>query len=146
MSDLVLWVDGAALAKAREARKVRRQWGEWLEGKPWDHYVTLTFASPMSVEGSKKGFKRWIRSLEHQLGRATEWFMVLEATAVGVPHLHALVHGTSPLAIDTMRTRWGHGFTKIRHYKPGCGAAFYISKSLAGPRCDYEFEFLPTSV
>jgi len=124
---------------APERTKLRAAWGEFLEGLPWDHYVTLTFRRNSGPLRAKATFRAWIRRLERKAGRALLWFLGLEdGNQLGRLHIHALVGGTDSLSESTLEEAWREGFSRIERFQVGLGAAHYVTKYITKELLDYD--------
>lgn len=130
---------GDARREALERKKVRRAWGEWLDGLPWDHYTTLTFGIKSGPDFARRAFGRWIRRMEQEAGLPLLWFVGFEdGRMLGRLHLHSLVGNTRELPTSYMAKAWTPGFSRIVPYRPKHGAAHYIAKYVTKELLDYD--------
>jgi hypothetical protein len=111
---------------------LRRAWGDDLAGYEWHHFVSLTTRAPVPVPRLLREFEqRWVRKLARAAQRPLAWFLAIEGTAAGWPHLHALIYGTRGLAVRQLERAWPLGNTRVYVYDPARGAAWYVVKHLA---------------
>lgn len=124
---------------AQQRKKVRRAWGEWLDGLPWDHYTTLTFGIKSGPDFARRAFGRWVRRLEQEAGLPLLWFVGFEdGRLLGRLHLHALVGNTRDLEPSYLSKVWTAGFSRIVPYKSKLGAAHYVTKYVTKELLDYD--------
>ena len=124
---------------SQSARQLHKAWGDWLDGQPWDHYVTLTFKKESGPDVAKSRFARWIRRLEQEAQLPLLWFVGFEnGKQLGRLHLHALVGNTRALPVSTMAELWQHGWSRIMPYRPTLGAAHYVTKYVTKELLDYD--------
>ena len=118
-------------------KEVRRAWGAHLKGFPWDHFVTLTFRFPVSVDGAAREFLHgWVRRVARSAQRAIPCFYGVELGAGGYHHVHALTACTVSLTCECLRKAWKAGQSKIEQYDANLGAAWYVTKGVLG-KCEW---------
>jgi hypothetical protein len=120
-----------------EGRKVRREWGVWLNRYAWHHVATLTFRFPPTVAGVSREVARWLRLLGRNAQRPVACFHGIERGASGFLHVHALTEGTSTLTIKQLQRDWRSGDTRIAIYNPTLGAAWYVTKGVLN-QCEFD--------
>lgn len=114
----------------------------YLSGRAWSHFVTLTTSRTRSDESLIRTFtNRFIRPLTRQAQAPIPWFYVVERDGAfeTTPHLHALLAGTESLSIDTISAAWPLGFTNVKLYDASRGAASYVTKSILADADSYDF-------
>ena len=122
-----------------DQRALRLAWGEFLEGLPWDHFVTLTFRQASGPDYARRAFGQWIRRLEREARTRLLWFVGFEdGRLLGRLHLHALVGNTDGLAESTLEEAWTPGFARIQRFQPRLGAAHYVTKYITKDMLDYD--------
>ena len=123
----------------QDKKQVRTAWGDWLDGLPWDHYVTLTFGIKSGPDFARRTFDRWIRRLEQEAQTPVLWFVGFEdGKLFGRLHLHALTGNTSALPAEYMAKLWTPGWSRIVPYRPTLGAAHYVTKYVTKELLDYD--------
>lgn len=122
------------------APQLREQWGRYLATMDWRHFLTLTFASAVSVGRARREFvDGFIRRCALVALRSVPWYYALERDAVGDRiHLHALVAGTELVTIARMEESWTAGESCIRVYDPTGRAAWYVAKTLGTDAAEYD--------
>jgi hypothetical protein len=111
--------------------KLRREWGDFLKGFGWAHFITFTPREPSSPDRLLNGFRGYIRSLERIAQCRVGWFVAFEEGDSLWGHLHALTAGTEHLTVACLDRQWRHGFTRIRQYDPRRGGAYYVVKEIS---------------
>ncbi len=133
------------IREAREGRRLREAWGTWLADRPWDHLVTLTFKSPVSLEGAQVMLRGWLRHLERRTRQGLSWFFALEVGSAGLLHLHGLILGTKHLSCEDLERSWRPGRAEVVQYDKRLGGTGYVSKCVPSGEADVEFRFRPPS-
>ena len=118
-------------------------WGPFLQGlTDWDAIATLTFRGSQPGPGAEARwtrvwacFYRWIGDSAGLLGRAVDFFAVLELHRSGLPHLHALLEtgGADPAVVSRLQGAWTarHGFARVQRIRSLDACARYATKHLA---------------
>ncbi len=143
------------------ATSLAAAWGEYLAPYDWNHWLTLTFASPRppdlggpvrlgparpgperpgpSPDYAHREFGRFVRRLEDRGGGPVWWFRGDElGERLGRLHLHALLGGTGGLLESSVGREWQAGFSVVKRYDPALGAAHYLTKYAAKRLADYD--------
>ncbi len=143
------------------ARSLAAAWGEYLAPYDWNHWLTLTFASPRPLQlggGVRLGparpgpprpgpppdyahreFGHFVHRLERRARAPVWWFRGDElGERLGRLHLHALLGGTGRLPDDTLGREWRAGFSVVKRYDPALGAAHYLTKYATKGLADYD--------
>jgi hypothetical protein len=115
---------------------VLRAWGAYLHEFSWDHFATLTFRYPQSVDTAIREILNWVRHLSKDTQRPIPCFYAIERGASGWLHVHMLTAGTASLTVEKMRKAWRAGISRIEVFDQTRGAAWYVSKGLLG-RCEW---------
>jgi hypothetical protein len=103
---------------------------QWMRSYDWHHYVTLTTARFHSRDALCVAFKSgYVRRLAREAQRRIGWWFVLEDSADGRPHVHALLWGTDVLAECQLHRAWPAGRCHVVAYDPSRGAAHYMVKT-----------------
>lgn len=115
-----------------DGAEYRQALAAWI-GLEWDHWLTLTFASPLRMESAARHFEQvFVRQLELRTQRRVDYFGSVERGAEsGDVHIHALVSGTSILSCHALAACWLRGFSRVRLFSPSGFAAAYTCKTLA---------------
>lgn len=114
--------------------------GDWLDSLPWCHFATLTFGERHNEASARRAFARYVRRVEQRAQERCTWFAAFEGLSEAeLPHVHALLNGTSRLGVDAVRSAWRGGIAEVRVYKASHGAAHYVAKHLGSERADYDF-------
>jgi hypothetical protein len=79
----------------------------------------------------------WLRNLARNAQRSTSWFYVVEPTAAGHLHVHALVWAAGRLTGGDLERAWRWGMTHVRRYDPAQGAALYVTKDILPRALEY---------
>src|SRR2546425_8836850 len=98
--------DRETAATKQVAKSLRQAWCKYLEGLPWDHFVTLTFKHWSGLDYARREYARWIRRLEQEAQLPLIWFMALEHGRFGRLHGHSLVGNTGDLSHATLERHW----------------------------------------
>jgi hypothetical protein len=121
---------------------------DWLNGWPWEWYVTLTFRGEPTVGQAMRAWGDLMAELRAR-GGDPRYFRGLEWQQRRVPHFHALVYGVDFAArrMDIVDWWWGHyGIARILAYDPNRGARHYVGKYLvkdAGGWGDWQIHLGP---
>lgn len=115
---------------AGEARQ-RQELSDWLDGRPWDYFVTLTHRYP--GDGAR-AIQAWARKVEKQTGKPMKFAVFTERSAGGFVHHHALVSCEGACSIRALRKAWSSGRTDVEVYDPSRGAAHYVGKGYGTTR------------
>lgn len=103
--------------------------GRFLEGYPWSHFHTLTFARASGEDYARREWQRYLRELGLSAGAPLQWFYGIEhGERFGRVHVHALTGNTERLPRELMQDTWRAGFSRILDYQPGKGASHYVAK------------------
>jgi hypothetical protein len=123
----------------RSAARLLSTWGLHLHQFAWDHFGTLTFRYPPSVDAAVRKFLGWIRRLSKYAQRPIPWAYALELGGSGWRHFHVLMAGTALLTTEKMREVWWTvaGISEIERYDAARGAAWYLTKDISGHCEDY---------
>lgn len=116
----------------------------WLEGFPWQWFVTLTTRPGLSEVQLRWRLLRWADELREALGTQDfEWIAVPERGVTGWNfHFHVLIGGLKPGCGAAERLEWMRrwykiaGDAQIEDYQPDAGGVRYILKHV-GP---WEFD------
>ncbi len=107
-----------------------REIGDWLSKFHWQHFITFTFADPVSDVCAERA----VRSFHRRLGGSAYGFLGPErGHTSGLVHCHSLfggleVHGREAEQKEIW-AKWNHGDIHHTKYDPRRGAAFYVSKN-----------------
>jgi hypothetical protein len=115
---------------------------DYLSGREWSHFVTLTTSRARSDDSIVRVFtNRFIRPLARHAQSPVAWFYAIERDRAfeTSPHLHALLAGTAALTTATISAAWPLGFTNVKLYDPTRGAASYVTKSVLADVDSYDF-------
>lgn len=115
---------------------------DYLSGREWSHFVTLTTSRARSDESIVRAFtNRFIRALARHAQSPVAWFYAIERGRAFEtnPHLHALLAGTEALTSSTISVAWPLGFTNVKLYDLARGAASYVTKSVLADMDSYDF-------
>lgn len=160
-----LTTDVEELAGVLRSNQLSHEWGKWLHGYRWDHYVTLTFGRKRRLESSAlpKGmapevekqsrafqfrqpsqetaarlFRQWLREVERKAQKGVSWFCATETSPAGMLHLHLLLGGTERLSATTLDRAWRNGRTHAEPYDQGRGATYYVTKYIGTSQVEYD--------
>jgi hypothetical protein len=132
----------------RQSAVVAQQaaWHELLARFPWTHFVTLTFADPISTAAAHRAFVKYIRMLESCGYGRVEWCFILDRTRRDNIHIHALLIAPAEIAEQRIRAEWKHGHqVDVRVYDPRRGVIGYLVAKLQPTVSDrFEFEWSPS--
>ncbi len=113
-------------------QRVQVEWGAWLDGWPWEWFVTATFRDPVGVEQAHDRWRKWTHEIEDAVQASLGWVRCTEYQRwrKGIPHYHALVLGVGNTRRLAWMDRWNQlaGFARILPYDPRNGARFYLGK------------------
>jgi hypothetical protein len=121
-------------------RRLRWEWGFWLGGFSWNHFVTLTFGSRADLDYALRQFARWIRDLERRAQQPVLWAVAPERTTANVFHLHVLLLGTAALRRESIERSWRHGFSRATRYDDRLGASHYLPKAIDDDWCEIDVD------
>jgi hypothetical protein len=95
------------LPEARDNRPLWKVLGSWFSEPEWDHFVSVSFREPPSVERARREFHdRWIRRVAWLAHRPLEWVRVIAGgSAQHRGHVHAVVAGTKHLTTAQLEGR-----------------------------------------
>lgn len=79
--------------------RLRREWGDFLKGFGWSHFLILTAREASSPGRLLSRFMVYVRSLERIAQCRIGWFVAVEESNSGWGHLHALTTGTEHLTV-----------------------------------------------
>jgi len=116
---------------------VQKAIGDWVYRRPWNWFVTLTFAAQVHPEQADKRYLRWIAALTHHPARRAApgpvvWARGTELQGREVIHYHALIAGVAPISVFAASKLWekiGGGHARIYPYTWDLGAAYYFGKA-----------------
>ena len=100
-------------------------------------YLSLTYATECSEGAARAKFRQYALDLERAAGTLIFWFCVDEIGVFGRFHQHALIGNVQHLSRATWERRWRYGHARILSYDPGRGAAYYVTKHIARPNCEF---------
>jgi len=141
-------VDERELRVAREHREYRSAYADWIGGKRWTHFITLTTARPIrsdTVLGSQmmlQMVRDYIRAIGGHTRKGTPYVGVLEHHADGMKlHAHLLIDGTAHLSSDQIEALWREGISHAEIFDPerGPAVAAYLAKGLLDADADMWF-------
>ena len=121
-------------------RRLRWEWGHWLGGFSWNHFVTLTFGSRADRPYALKQFGRWIRDLERRAQQPILWAVAPERTTDEHVHLHALLSGSDTLTREDIERSWQPGFARSTRYDARLGASYYLAKAIDNEWCELDVD------
>jgi len=121
-------------------RRLRWEWGHWLSGFSWNHFVTLTFGSRADLHYALRQFARWIRDLERRARQPVLWGVAPERTTADTVHLHVLLSGTGALHRDCIERSWQPGFARSTGYDDRLGASHYLAKGISDYWCEIDVD------
>jgi hypothetical protein len=111
-------------------------WSQWLEGVPWELFVTLTFdpkrVFPVDRNMASREAFWWCCETSRMHRSAIAWAYAPERGRTGLWHVHALLAGAPPrlpAACELWKVRNGH--IDVRPVRDVRGASLYASKSAA---------------
>jgi hypothetical protein len=109
----------------------------------WNHFLTLTAKTAMTVEAMFRALNRYHRHLTRIAQRTVPYFWAVEGDpAAGMAvHAHALVAGTQATPITSLRRGWSHGHTDATIYDVNGFAAAYVTKDLRLDADNYDVSF-----
>lgn len=116
--------------------KLMKVLGGWLGKKPWTHFVTMTFAKPVTWISAVRQIGRFLKAMV--MVKAWVWF-VEKGRGTGRVHCHALVRVDPKLSKKGFARAWNRGRAEVEDYDPDRGAAFYLAKSY-GENADVEWD------
>jgi len=122
----------------RMSRALAREYGRFLSEFEWDWFLTLTFEEISSLLTARSAFRRYASSIERAAGTRVYWFRVDEIGVFGRLHQHSLMGNVTFLDHAVWERRWDRGHARIAPYDPHLGAAFYVTKFIESPVCEYE--------
>jgi hypothetical protein len=109
--------------------------GDHLRGYCWDHFATLTYRHPRTLERVRHDVVRtWIRNCERVAQTRIRWAYVIELTHAEHYHAHVLLHGSVALTTEKMAKAWRYGRTDVQLYDSRRGAAHYLAKAVGDER------------
>jgi hypothetical protein len=111
---------------------LKNAWGTYLSKLPWTHYATLTDSHANGAQALLAWGKRFVRRIESAGVGPVGYYLVVEGSGRGFPHLHMLLNIQIRLPVREIMRRWPLGFSSVRTYDPRRGAAHYITKELGG--------------
>jgi hypothetical protein len=117
--------------------RIANSYGSFLAQFDFAWYVTLTYATECSKGAARSKFKEYALDLERAAGTAIFWFCVDEIGVFGRCHQHALIGNVQHLSRAIWERRWRHGHARILCYDPGRDAAYYVTKDIAHPNCEF---------
>jgi hypothetical protein len=124
----------------RLTTQARREAGAFLAAFPWDHFVTLTFASPVAQEAALRRLRRTVRRLEQRARHPVHWFFALERGGEGLLHLHVLLRGTAGLDQGALKGACEWGRKHVTRYDPRKGATYYVTKYIGSEIVEYDID------
>jgi hypothetical protein len=103
--------------------------GTWLAKFHWQHFVTFTFAEPVSDTCAERA----VTAFHDRLGGSAYGFLGPErGRAGGLVHCHGLLGGLELCGKEAEEeqvwSKWNHGHIHHTRYDPSRGAAWYVSK------------------
>jgi hypothetical protein len=138
-----------------------QEYGEWLSGYGWTHWITLTVdpsgrkrmgragKCPRSPEGVRRAFRNeFVRYAEKVSGRRVPFAYAVERGIGGDnPHVHALLWVYGGMESALLVRAWRHGRATVEAYDPARGAVFYLSKTFGrdGAEWDVSSTFPPAA-
>lgn len=104
----------------------------------WDWYVTLTFENVSKTFTAWNNVNRWLENLQKGEKRRIGYYIVMELTEQGAPHLHLLMGNLSGVRTGKWWTLWyeKYGRAKIQEYDPKKGAGYYLTKNIVRDACN----------
>lgn len=120
--------------------QLREHWAIYLAMMDWRHFVTLTFASAISVGRARHQFvDGFVRRCAFHALTPIPWFYAIERDAVGDRiHVHALIAATGTLTVARMEENWNAGCSRIRIYDRARRAAWYVVKTVGTDEAEYD--------
>ena len=122
---------------SRTDAEVWQAWGDFLERYHWTAAATLTFSKPTHPELAARTFESFIRNLELRSQGRVGWFLVIENTAAGLSHIHALLDGDS-LTPEHVGEAWRFGRSQVELFEARRGWSHYITKEVADGAVHYD--------
>lgn len=89
----------------------------------WTHFITLTFATNISIEDSKDKMNKFLKRVKYHHPNI-KYLYVIELQQSGRPHFHLLVSEY----VNNLKDLWGYGFINCKEITNKNGAGMYISK------------------
>lgn len=104
----------------------------WMQGRQWDHFLTLTFGTATSVSTAERQFANgYVRHLERATQCRVDYFGTIErGTTTNRVHVHVVMAGTGGLSVRGLRSAWKRGHADVAIYDPTRNAVRYICKHL----------------
>lgn len=124
--------------RQRLPRALAREYGRFLSGFEWNWFLTLTYEEISSLQTARAAFRRYASSIERAAGTRVYWFRVDEIGMFGRLHQHALMGNVGALDHAVWERLWRRGHSRIKLYDPQLGAAYYVTKFIESPACEYE--------
>lgn len=111
--------------------RLREELSNWLDGRPWEYFVTLTHRYP--GDGAQ-AIRTWAERIEEQTGKPLSYAVFTERSAGGFVHHHALVSCGGTGSVRALSKAWGSGQSEVEVYDPSRGAAHYVGKGYGTTR------------
>ncbi len=127
---------------AHPKTRLRRKWGQFVAGWPWEWFATFTFAYNTHPERALKLFRVWRSMLSREIyGR--RWYkrhpygvrsvIAIEYHKSGQIHLHALLAGVGDIRRLTWMDKWQTldelaGFPRIYPVRNNGAVSNYVTK------------------
>lgn len=90
-------------------------YAEWLGQNHWDHFATLTFEYPTSIDTAYHQTEaRFLRDLGRRAGRSINYYGTIETGPVERrTHVHLVPEGTEALLCKTIADAWQCGHATV---------------------------------
>ena len=117
-----------------ECREESERWsywkeiGDWLSKFHWQHFISFTFADPVSDVCAERA----VKAFHNRLGKSAYGFLGPErGHTSGLVHCHSLLGGVEVHAEEEEEkiwSKWNHGDVHHSKYDPSRRGAWYVSK------------------
>lgn len=109
---------------------LRQEWVNYLNTFNWDWFATLTFKNQPRTYTAKNEAKRWLNAIQRQEKRKIGYYMCMEFTKQGTPHLHLLMGNLEGVRRDKYWKLWfeKNGRARILPFEKNKGVSYYLTK------------------
>ena len=129
-------------------KDLRDTTAEWLNGFPWDYFITQTFAkSTWSCFTAKRRFCAFIEKINksYQL-RGIDYFLAVEPHKSGTYHVHGLINGCAGVSEDELwEVVFQGGRFSASKYDRNLGASHYLTKYVLKDLCYWDIKIRKSS-
>ena len=121
---------------------------KWLNGMPWDYFITQTFAeSTGDCFTAKRRFYALTEKINkgHHL-RGIDYFLAVEPHKSGNYHNHALINGCAGVSENEIfEVGFQGGRFRALKYDRDLGASHYLTKYVLKDLCDWDIKIRKSS-